>query len=85
MTLVIDVRVRYLARLRELAATECEVVGVPADSKLEQLYAELLRMHPQLPPRESVRAVVDLEFVEWSAEVPHGGEVAFIPPVSGGM
>lgn len=86
MTLVIDVRVRYFARLRELAGTDCETIDqVPLTSTLSELYGYLQQMHPALPERESVRVAVKQEFSDWSAKVPYGDEVAFIPPVSGGF
>jgi molybdopterin converting factor subunit 1 len=85
MTLVIDVHVRYFARLRELAGTDSETVEqVPVTSTLNELYRGLQRIHPALPDPESVRVAVNQEFAEWSTGIPHGGEVAFIPPVSGG-
>jgi molybdopterin synthase catalytic subunit len=85
MTLLIDVRVRYFARLRELAGTDSETVDqVPVTSTLNELYRGLQRRHPALPDPESLRVAVNQEFAEWSTEIPHGGEVAFIPPVSGG-
>ena len=85
MTLVIDVRVRYFARLRELAGTDVEkVVDVPAGETLAELYTRLRRAHPALPDRETVRVAVNQEFVDWSAQPSIDDEVAFIPPVSGG-
>jgi MoaE-MoaD fusion protein len=85
MTLVIDVRVRYFARLRELAGTDVEnLVDVPAGETLAELYTRLRRAHPALPDRETVRVAVNQEFVDWSAQPSIDDEVAFIPPVSGG-
>jgi MoaE-MoaD fusion protein len=85
MTLVIDVRVRYFARLRELAGTDVErLVDVPAGETLAELYTRLRRAHPALPDRESVRVAVNQEFVDWNAQPSIDDEVAFIPPVSGG-
>jgi molybdopterin converting factor subunit 1 len=85
MTLVIDVHVRYFARLRELAGTDSETVDqVPVTSTLNELYRGLQRIHPALPDPESVRVAINQEFADWSTGIPQGGEVAFIPPVSGG-
>jgi MoaE-MoaD fusion protein len=85
MTLVIDVHVRYFARLRELAGTDSETIDqLPTSTTLNELYLYLQRLHPALPDPESVRGAVNQEFMEWSTEVSDGDEVAFIPPVSGG-
>jgi molybdopterin synthase catalytic subunit len=71
--------------LRELAGTDSETIDdVPVSWTLSELYLDLQRMHPALPSTDSVRVAVNQEFSEWSAEIPNGGEVAFIPPVSGG-
>ena len=85
MAVAVAVRVRFLARLRELAGRETEELKAPADSRVSDVYDAMLGAHPQLPPRESIRAAVNHEFVEWDAPVSDGDEVAFIPPVSGGI
>ncbi len=84
MAVAIAVRVRFFARLRELAGNETESLQVQPGSSLEHVYDTLRRKHVALPPRESVGAALNQEFADWSAEVAHGDEVAFIPPVSGG-
>lgn len=85
MTLGLAVRVRYLARLRELAGTETESFpDVPAGTTVGELYDSLRRDHPGLPDRQGVRAAVNLEFADWNAVVGVDDEIAFIPPVSGG-
>jgi len=84
MAIAVAVRVRFFARLRELAGVEVEVLHVPADASLADAYEASRARHPALPPRESVRAALNQEFADWSAKVSNGDEVAFIPPVSGG-
>ena len=84
MAVAIAVRVRFFARLRELAGNEAESLQVRPGSSLEHVYDTLRGKHAGLPPRESVRAALNQEFADWSAEVANGDEVAFIPPVSGG-
>jgi molybdopterin converting factor subunit 1 len=85
MTLGLAVRVRYLARLRELAGTDTErFPDVPAGTTVAALYESLRQAHPALPERSGVRAAVNLEFADWDTEVGPNDEVAFIPPVSGG-
>ena len=85
MTLVNNVRFRYLARLRELAGTDSETMDIPLGWTVSDMYDGVRRMHPGLPERGGVRAAVNQEFTDWSATVSDGDEVAFIPPVSGGV
>ena len=85
MTLGVAVRVRYLARLRELAGTDSESFpDMPPGTTVGRLYESLREAHPALPERSGVRAAVNLEFADWSTEIGAQDEVAFIPPVSGG-
>jgi MoaE-MoaD fusion protein len=73
------------ARLREQAGTDTEMLELPAASTLADVYEALRRRHPELESnRNTVRAALNFEFKEWSAQVVDGDEVAFIPPVSGG-
>jgi molybdopterin converting factor subunit 1 len=86
MTLAVAVRLRYFARLRELAGTDSETLDdVPVGSTLGDVYAGLKRIHPALPDRDTVRVAINQEFSDWNSTVSQGDEVAFIPPVSGGL
>src|SRR3979490_2759068 len=85
MTLANSVRFRYLARLRELAGINSETIDIPVGWTVSEMYDSLRRAHPRLPGREGVRAAVNQEFTDWGATVSSGDEVAFIPPVSGGV
>jgi molybdopterin synthase catalytic subunit len=81
----IAVRVRFFARLREQAGLETEEISLPAESTLADVYDAMRSLHPALEPdRKAVRAAVNQEFADWTAQVSEGDEVAFIPPVSGG-
>ncbi|HEY3085772.1 MAG TPA: molybdopterin converting factor subunit 1 [Candidatus Dormibacteraeota bacterium] len=84
MAVAIAVRVRFFARLRELAGIEIEVLHVPPGATLADAYDASREKHPGLPPRESVRAALNQEFADWTVPISNGDEVAFIPPVSGG-
>jgi molybdopterin converting factor subunit 1 len=84
VAVAIAVRVRFFARLRELAGTEVEVLHVPPGATLADAYDASRAKHPALPPPESVRAARNQEFADWTAPIANGDEVAFIPPVSGG-
>ncbi len=80
----IAVRVRFFARLRELAGAETEGVEVPPGSTLDEVYQAVRGRHPSLPERGGVRGAINREFADWAAHVADGDEVALIPPVSGG-
>jgi molybdopterin converting factor subunit 1 len=85
MAVAIAVRARLFARLREQAGTDAESVELRSGSSVSDVYEAMRRLHPALEPdRNSVRAALNQEFVEWDAPVADGDEVAFIPPVSGG-
>ena len=85
MAVAIALRVRFFARLRELAGTETEALHVQPGATVSDVYAVLRGRHDSLPKHEAVRAALNQEFADWSAVVHDGDEVAFIPPVSGGV
>jgi len=84
MAVAIGIKVRFFARLRELAGVDTEALQLPAGSSISDAYDTLRSAHPALPARESVRAALNQEFADWDAHVADGDEAAFIPPVSGG-
>lgn len=84
MAVAIAVRVRFFARLRELAGNETAAIRVQPGATVGNVYDQLREKHGALPARESVRAALNQEFADWGDEVAEGDEVAFIPPVSGG-
>jgi MoaE-MoaD fusion protein len=73
-----------LARLRELAGVEIEVVHISGGSTLGDAYKTAREKHPGLPEPQGVRGAVNHEFADWDTKIADGDEVAFIPPVSGG-
>ncbi|HSS62424.1 MAG TPA: molybdopterin converting factor subunit 1 [Candidatus Limnocylindrales bacterium] len=86
MAVAIAVRVRFFARLREQAGLEIEVMHVPVHATLGAVYDAARQKHPTLESdRKAVRGAINQEFNDWSATVSDGDEVAFIPPVSGGL
>ena len=85
MAVAIAVRVRFFARLRELAGTETQEVKASPGASVASVYTAMRAYHPALPPQDGVRAALNHEFVDWDAEIADGDEVAFIPPVSGGV
>lgn len=86
MAIAIAVKVRFFARLREQAGVETETLELAPSSTLADVYDTLRARHPGLEPdRESVRGALNQEFADWDTVVSNGDEVAFIPPVSGGI
>ena len=67
-----------------LARATMDAVADAQVAELEQGRAGPEYFQRMLALRESVRAALNQEFADWSAEVANGDEVAFIPPVSGG-
>ena len=84
MAVAIAIRVRFFARLRDLAGVETQEVKASSGARVSSVYAAMRAYHPGLPSQEGVRAAVNHEFADWDAVVSEGDEVAFIPPVSGG-
>ncbi len=77
------VEVLYFASLRDAAGRERESVALNAGG-LAALYEELRARYRFALAREQVRVGLNGEFVDWSASVRDGDEVALLPPVSGG-
>jgi len=75
--------VLYFASLRDAAGVDSEIVETGA-SDLAALYEETRWRHGFKLPVERLRVAVDGAFAQWKDVVPEGGEIAFIPPVSGG-
>lgn len=77
------VTVRYFAKLGEEAGVPAEVVETAART-VGDLWVELQSRHEfTLGPPLVLAAQAD-EFCGWEAELVPGGDVAFLPPVSGG-
>ena len=85
MAVAIAIRVRFFARLRELAGVETQDVKSSPGATVASVYVAMRAYHPGLPLQDGVRAALNHEFVEWDATISEGDEVAFIPPVSGGV
>jgi molybdopterin synthase sulfur carrier subunit len=73
----------YFASLRDAAGMASEDIDTDAPD-LAALYDALRVRHGFALPRERLRVAVDGAFAAWGDAPREGGEVAFIPPVSGG-
>ena len=80
-----QVRVRYLGMLKELAGREAELVELPDSATLGELYSTLQQQIPQLGQfRQAIALAVNYEYSDSATPLRTGDEVALIPPVSGG-
>jgi molybdopterin converting factor subunit 1 len=81
----VHVRVRLFAIQRELAGTREIATDLAANATVEDAWAAVVQRHPVLAPgRPSVRFARNGEYVDATAQLADGDELAFIPPVSGG-
>ena len=64
----------------EMAAPKSEATDLPPGPDSDASVAS-----PALPEQQGVRGAVNQEFAGWDAKIADGDEVAFIPPVSGGI
>ena len=79
------ITVLYFAAARERAGVQREALEVPEGARVQEVLRRLSERHPGLAPLlPHLRVAVNQEFVDTSAEVPAGAELALIPPVSGG-
>jgi molybdopterin converting factor subunit 1 len=80
------VTVRLFARLREAAGEAAWTVELPADATVADVWQAVVDLHEALAPfGGSISAAVNADFARMSAPVHDGDEVAFLPPVSGGL
>ena len=80
-----QVRVRYLGMLKELAGCEGESVDVADGASVGELFAALQQRIPQLQKfRHAIALAVNYEYSGSDTQLRDGDEIALIPPVSGG-
>jgi molybdopterin converting factor subunit 1 len=79
-------RIRLFATLRERAGTGEFEREFPEGSTVSRIWSELVREFPRLDGhRDSIAYAVNYEYVDGGFKPSAGDEVAFIPPVSGGI
>jgi molybdopterin converting factor subunit 1 len=80
------VTVRLFARLREIAGGPEYAFEVPIASDVRGLWEELVKRHPELAPYGgSISCAVNQEYARFTTPLKEGDEIAFLPPVSGGL
>ena len=84
--MAIKVRARLFARLREQAGVDAADLELAPGATVADAYAALRRAYPGLEADQSlIRPALNRAFAEWDSPVNEADEVAFIPPVSGGV
>ena len=80
-----QLRVRYFASLTEKAGGQLESLEIDPSSDVNALWSLLVERHPALGEL-SYRPLVacDQVYADWDRSLDGVGEVAFLPPVSGG-
>jgi molybdopterin synthase catalytic subunit/molybdopterin synthase sulfur carrier subunit len=79
------VRVRLFAAARQLAGAEAIEVDVPQGATVGELRERLAAQWPQLSPlTPHVLFAINSEYADSRTVIPPSGEIACIPPVSGG-
>jgi len=79
--------VRLFARLREVCDNQAVAeLTLPEPATVADGFAALSERYPAAAPlREGLAAAINDEYAAWDGPLEDGDEVAFIPPVSGGM
>lgn len=81
----LSVTVVYFARARECAGTAEEKLELTRPASLEQLFARVLAVHPDLAEiKQKLRLLVNGIWVPEKTELNDGDRIALLPPVGGG-
>ena len=81
-----QVRVLFFGILRDLAGRGGEVLTLPAHATLSDVFMHYEEMNPRLGELAgSIAISVNQEFAGPDSSLKEGDEVAFLPPVSGGL
>lgn len=78
------ITVRLFALGRELVGAEQLTLEVAENSSVETVVNQLKETYPPFSRLNSFLLAVNMEYVEPSAVLAEGDELAIIPPVSGG-
>ena len=75
------IKVRFFAVLRERVGISQRVISVPENTTVAQVWS-LVADEKTIP--DNVLAARNMEYVDATAAVSDGDEIAFFPPVTGG-
>lgn len=76
-----SIKVRYFASLKESVGRAEDELEIAAPLSVQAVWRQL---NPGLNMPESVLAAINMAYVDASAMVRDGDELAFFPPVTGG-
>jgi molybdopterin synthase catalytic subunit len=80
------IRVLFFGQLKDIVGIAQEDTDISDGSRVEDLFERYGRRFPKLAEfRPSIAASVNQEYAAWRAPLASGDEVAFLPPVSGGL
>src|SRR2546425_1238611 len=80
------VHVLFFGQLKEIVGRAEDHVELRDGARVEEVFARYGEQHPALAGfRKSVVASVNQVFADWQLPLSAGDEVAFLPPVSGGI
>ena len=79
------VRLLFFATLKDIAGSRELQLEVPEGSTVGDLWSQLERTYPRMQSyRSIVLTALNEEYVDRSARIEDGDELALFPPVSGG-
>jgi molybdopterin synthase catalytic subunit len=82
---MLEIKVLYFARCRELAGCAEELLALAPGATLQDASDQILERRPALATLlDTARFARNQEFARPDVELAHGDELAIIPPVSGG-
>ncbi|MFU8788947.1 MAG: MoaD/ThiS family protein [Methylobacter sp.] len=76
-----SIRVRYFASLKESVGRSEDCLAFAGLTTVAEVWQ---RANPDKTLPDNTLAALNMDYVEWGAEVNDGDEVAFFPPVTGG-
>ncbi len=80
------IRVKFFALYREIVGVRETQADLPPGSTAMDLWQRFAESHPQLAPNlPHTRFAVNGEYSDPALPLKEGDEVAFIPPISGGV
>ncbi len=80
-----EIKVQFFSQLKELAGASEKTLELGDGATVEDLLAQLYRLHPELAKWErQILVGVGVEFVERSHVLRPNDEIAIMPPVQGG-
>ncbi len=77
-----SIKVRYFASLKETVGRSEDVVADTGDLTVARIW---MRLNPDIPLPDNVLMALNMAYVSQDEAVKDGDEVAYFPPVTGGL